>query len=73
MVMSHMNKGFILLDSLLSVFIVSYICILCFSIYKSIIIYEDSYLLYQEKSNIHLDYIFSNYIYCEPCILDESD
>ena len=71
--MSHTNKGFILIDSLLAVFIVCYICLLCFSIYKSITIYENSYLKYQERSNENIDYIFSKYVYCKPCELDESD
>lgn len=71
--MPHMNKGSILLDSLLSVLIVTYICLLCFSIYKVVINYEDSYLKYQLKSNEHYEQIFNSYSYCEPCQIDESD
>ena len=39
------------MDSLLAVFILSAICILCFSIYNLIDRYERGYLNYQERSN----------------------
>ena len=68
-----MNKGFILIDSLLSVFIVTYICIICVSIYKVIENYNISYVDYQNNSNQVYEYIFDNLPICEPCILDESD
>lgn len=73
MVMSHTNKGFILLDALLAVFILTYICLICFSIFKSIDTYNSSYMKYQENSNEHYERIFNSIPICEPCIIDESD
>jgi len=71
--MSRMNKGFIMLDSLLSVFIVTYICLMCFSIYKTIEQYEKSYINYQFNSNDSYEEIFNTLIVCEACEVDESD
>ena len=71
--MLHMNKGFIMLDSLISVFIVIYICSMCFIIYKSIDRYERSYELYIEKSDDYYSDIYSSLEYCMPCIVDEYD
>lgn len=71
---SHMNKkGFLLIDSLLTVFIVSSICLLCFSIYKLIGKYEEGYMNYQSISNDEYENIFNNLPICEVCIVDESD
>ena len=73
MSMSQSNKGFILIDSLMTVFIVSCICILCFSIYKSIENYIEGYLRYTEESNIRYEEIYNNLPECEVCEIYEYD
>ena len=71
--MHRWNKGFLLIDSLLSVFIVSLICTLCFSIYKVIDSYAKGYERYQETSNESYERILRQLYECEACTADESD
>ena len=71
--MSLSNKGFLLIDALLSVFIVSCICILCFSIYQLDQRYEEGLETYYENSNIAYEAIFNSLAECEACTIDESD
>ena len=70
--MSWSNKGFFLLDALLCVFIVSCLCILCFSIQALNVDYEEGYKDYQERSNEELEWILRDLNICE-CELNESD
>ncbi|MBQ6217385.1 MAG: hypothetical protein IJK53_08400 [Erysipelotrichaceae bacterium] len=67
------EKGFFLLDALLSVFLLSCLCILCFSIYNLIERYEEGYLRYQERSNQRYEDILSDLNLCEGCAFDEYD
>lgn len=67
------NKGFLLLDSIVSIFIVMNICLLCMSIYKVIDKYEDGLINYQNKSNIRLERIMSQAYYCEGCYIKDGD
>lgn len=67
------KKGFLLLDSLITVFVTSMVCVACYSIYKSVVNYEEGYIQYQNESNNRLVTVFNNLYECEPCILDESD
>ncbi|MBR5341332.1 MAG: hypothetical protein IK151_05335 [Erysipelotrichaceae bacterium] len=67
------NKGFFLLDALLAVFIVSCICILCFSIHNLMDIYERGYAEYQEQSNRRYEYIYNSLSECEACSINEYD
>ena len=67
------NKGFFLIDALLSVFICSCICILCFSIYNIIDRYIRGYEEYQIRSNQSYEIIFNGLGECEACVIDESD
>lgn len=67
------NKGFLLVDSLVSIFIVSNICLLCMSIFEIIDKYEEGYLEYIDKSNIRLETIMSQTIYCEGCYIDDGE
>ena len=53
------NEGFFLLDALLSVFILSCLCILCFTIYGLMERYEEE--------------IFGSLNECEGCSVDEYD
>lgn len=66
-----MNKGFLLLDSLVTVFVVSAICVLCLSLFKAIDNYEQGYISYQEISNNNLEIILSNTYTSEGCYIDE--
>lgn len=65
------NKGFLLLDSLVNVLVVSLLCLLCFSIYKAVDNYESGYLNYIEKSNEDYDYFYNSLGICEKCIVEE--
>ncbi len=68
------KKGFLLIDSLITVFIVTIVCFLCYSMYHVILNYKDGYINFQENSNINLEKIYSNSYECEVCeIIDESD
>lgn len=67
------KKGFLLIDSLITVFVTSLVCAACFSIFNLIDNYEKGYLEYQERSNENLEYIFNNMWECEGCIVNESD
>ena len=69
-----MNKrGFLLIDSIINVFIVSLMCALCLGIYQAIVTYENGYISYQTNSNERLITIFNMICECEACIIDESD
>lgn len=67
------KKGFLLLDSLITVFITSLLCIMCYSIYAIMINYDDGYINYQQRSNDNLVNIFNEIYSCEACEIDESD
>lgn len=72
--MQHMSKkGFLLIDSLITVFITSLVCVACYTIFNSITNYEEGYLEYQNRSNSNLEYIYANMWECEACYIDESD
>ena len=72
--MRHVNKGFLLIDSLITVLVCSLVCILCYSIYKINNNYIEGYKEYQDKSNERLTYYLSDLNWCETCeVLDESD
>lgn len=68
------NKGFLLIDSLITVFVVSALCIICYSMYQAIINYDNGYKQYQEESNNRLIQIYRYTYECEGCeIIDDSD
>lgn len=69
--MQRYDRGFILLDSLMTVFIVSCICILCFSVYQSIENYIEGYRMYQDMSNQRYEDIYLSFNDCEVCVIDE--
>ena len=66
------NKGFLLLDSLVSVFVVGVICLLCFSIFNLIDKYEVGHNRYIAESNERLMIILNETYECESCLIDES-
>lgn len=67
------RKGFLLVDALITVFVTSLVCIMCYAIYESMLNYEDGYNEYQTKINDDLLDIYQNTYECEACIIDESD
>lgn len=70
--MQHFNKrGFILLDSLVTVLITCAICLLCFSIFNVIETYNAGTKNYRLQSNEEIEDIYNNIPNCEACILDE--
>ena len=71
--MYRWNRGFLLVDSLLSVFIVVTICMFCFSIYQLIGKYAEGYEQYRRTSNEAYEHILNGLPACEACLADESD
>lgn len=67
------KKGFLLIDSLISVLIVCNLTLLCFSIYQSIIKDHKVYENYVENDNVFYKDLYMNLEYCEGCSLNESD
>lgn len=65
------NKGFLLLDSLIAVFIVTSMSILSFGVYSSLVNYEDGYLLYKEEFNEQLIDTYDLLGVCEKCVIQE--
>lgn len=69
-----MNKnGFLLVDSLITVAIVSIMSLLCIQIYKATINYEEGYRKYKEEINELYDELYYNLGECEKCIELEED
>ncbi|MBQ6477955.1 MAG: hypothetical protein IJI44_01170 [Erysipelotrichaceae bacterium] len=71
--MHRWNRGFLLVDSLLSVFIVASICLFCFSIYQAIDKYAQGYKQFQKRTNETYEHILNQLPDCEACQTDESD
>ncbi len=67
------KKGFLLLDSLLVVFITSLVCVTCYSIYHLIVKYEDGYIEYQTRTNYEYENIYKSLYECEACEIDDSN
>lgn len=74
MLRMNKSKGFLLIDSLITVFVMSILCTLCYSMYNAGINYEEGYRKYQEESNDRLEEIYVHMYDCQGCeIIDESD
>ncbi|MDO4197737.1 MAG: hypothetical protein Q4D13_01945 [Erysipelotrichaceae bacterium] len=67
------KKGFLLLDSLLCVFIGVNMCLLCFSIYRIINSDIDVNRRYNERENDFYYELFNSFEYCERCVINEPD
>jgi len=66
------NKGFILIDSLVSIVIVSTLAILSMYTYNNYVNYYKSYYKYQEEiSDMYLD-VLANLGECEKCQIIEA-
>ena len=73
MVMSHTSKGFLLLDSLINVFIVSCLVTLCYTTYNLMVKYEQGYRQYESNETDRYERIFNELDECEVCEVDEPD
>lgn len=72
--MRHVSKGFLLIDSLITIFICAIVSALCYSIYMLNDKYVQGYKEYQDKSNERMHDILANLNECETCeVIDESD
>ena len=71
--MRQKSRGFILIDALICVLITGLVCTMCYSMYNSIVIYEESYLNYQNNSNENLENIYNSLSGCEICIIEEEE
>lgn len=68
MVILHMNnKGFLLVDALVNVIIVTSIAILCIAMFKQFDNYYDGYKNYIDESNEKYEYLFIRNSECETC------
>lgn len=67
------KKGFLLIDSLISVFITSLLCILCYSSFKAILNYDEGYINFQKISNDNLIDVYDSLYKCKVCQIDEPD
>lgn len=67
------NRGFLLIDALISILITTSICILCMSIFSILINYSDSLDNYLMKDNDYYLNLFNHTAICEGCINHESD
>lgn len=66
------NKGFLLIDSLICIFVVSQVCILCINIYKLVNNYDDLLIEYQERSNEKYEYLYHHLGVCIKCQTEDS-
>lgn len=67
------NRGFLLIDSLITLIVVSTMSILCISIFNAVNNYQEGYLTYKEETNNVLSDIYSSLNKCEVCeIIEDS-
>lgn len=67
------KRGFLLLDALLNVFIVSVIVSLCLYMYEAIDYAQNGFNDYLINENDSYERIFNGLSECEVCFIDESD
>ena len=67
------KKGFLLVDSLMTVFIVTSISVLCIGIFRLIDKYEYSYTKYQNESNERLEIMINEQVICEGCLIKDDN
>ena len=61
------NKGFLLVDALINVMIVSALSILCITLFRVINNQEDTYNTYLDRTNNEYEYLFNELGECEKC------
>lgn len=67
------KKGVLLLDSLISLIVVSCLAILSLCIFTSINNYSDGYDNYQKRISEKYENIYANLAVCEKCQIEEED
>ena len=67
------NRGFLLGDALINVFVVSLLCLLCFSIYRAIGNDEEIFQAYIERTNERYERMYSDMENCVPCVMPKED
>ena len=65
------KKGFLLVDSLITIFIVSVMALLCIAIFESIDNYKKGYQDYKEETNERLNNLYNSLGVCERCVIEE--
>ena len=65
------NKGFMLVDALVNVIVVSSIAILCFYVYRALNNYDDGYKKYINENNEKYDYLYGSLSECTKCLIIE--
>ena len=65
------KKGFLLIDSLFVILIVTVLATICFNVYKSKEYYIEGYQNYREEMNRTLSDIYNGLVICEKCIIQE--
>lgn len=69
--MQRLNKGFLLVDALMSIFIVSLMAVLCISVYSANLNYLEGYDKYIEETKEMYKEIYSVFEKCEKCEVQE--
>lgn len=67
------KKGFLLVDAIINVLIVSIVSSLCLYMYIAINKADDGYVNYLENENDNYERIFNSLSECEACLIDEPD
>lgn len=67
------NKGFVMVDSLLSVIIVSVVALLSLLASKSLVNYKEGYINYKTRVNERYMEIYSGMKECEVCQIIQED
>lgn len=65
------NRGFLLIDSLITVVIVSAMSLLCISIFTSLDKYEEGYENYKNENSNQINEIYDELGVCEKCVFIE--
>lgn len=61
------NKGFLLVDALVNIIIVTSLSLLCIAMFKQFDNYYDGFENYIEKSNEEYEYLFMRINGCDTC------
>ena len=67
------NRGFLLADALINVFVVSLLCLLCFSLYRLMGNDEEIFEAYVERTNERYEMMNMKIETCVPCIAPTED
>lgn len=65
------NKGFLLIDALINVFIVILLSIIGIAIFNQFGNYYKAYEKYNNEANLDYDFLFNNIKECEDCQIED--